>query len=397
MTIHPSGSFFLKPAQHIVSLALNSIVFDYVKDDSYRIVVGMLNRILHRDSKEELKATTIKDRVVSCGYAISEAYSHEAENMLSSHHVQFGDDGKIDKEHLSDAIKAPTLPTTITWEDAEDIINSYNEAKESKREKIKDVTKVVAIETSPKDVCYISIDDVSVKYQKNDRVNNLSSTRKYVENTVIHIQTPKFQYCITAIGMEKAFRILFAFLLKNNIFENHRFVFFTDGANNIFSHIDKYFSFREHYVILDWFHLRKRIKELLSMALKGKIEKKREYIRDILRILFAGNVEDAKAYLSSFDEKKIKNIDKLNEAINYLDRKAPFIACYALRARLHLRISSNRVEKANDMIVANRQKHNGMSWSEKGSGALAAITAAKQNGVLYTWICSKQVSLEIAA
>ena len=51
-----------------------------------------------------------------------------------------------------------------------------------------------------------------------------------------------------------------------------------------------------------------------------------------------------------------------------------------------MRVSSNRVEKANDLLVANRQKHNGMSWSEKGSGALAAITALEVNGILDYWL-----------
>ena len=35
----------------------------------------------------------------------------------------------------------------------------------------------------------------------------------------------------------------------------------------------------------------------------------------------------------------------------------------ALRANLGLRNSSNPVEKANDLVVAGRQKHNGMAWS----------------------------------
>ena len=47
------------------------------------------------------------------------------------------------------------------------------------------------------------------------------------------------------------------------------------------------------------------------------------------------------------------------------------IPCYALRSAWGLRISSNRVEKANDMVVSRRKKNNGMSWSETGSGAPA--------------------------
>ncbi|MBR1496321.1 MAG: hypothetical protein IJ617_01680, partial [Oscillospiraceae bacterium] len=59
---------------------------------------------------------------------------------------------------------------------------------------------------------------------------------------------------------------------------------------------------------------------------------------------------------------------------------------YALRAELGLRNSSNRVEKANDLVVAQRQKHNGMSWSTSGSGALAQIAALIINDELHSWL-----------
>ena len=57
-----------------------------------------------------------------------------------------------------------------------------------------------------------------------------------------------------------------------------------------------------------------------------------------------------------------------------------------LRRRLGLRISSNRVEKANDLVVAQRQKHNGMSWSVSGSSALAQISALFINGDASVWL-----------
>ena len=51
-----------------------------------------------------------------------------------------------------------------------------------------------------------------------------------------------------------------------------------------------------------------------------------------------------------------------------------------------LRVSSNRVEKANDLLVAKRQKDDGMSWSERGSSALAVITALSVNNRLSSWL-----------
>lgn len=43
--------------------------------------------------------------------------------------------------------------------------------------------------------------------------------------------------------------------------------------------------------------------------------------------------------------------------VHILNRKSPNVTCYALRRELNLRISSNQVEKANDFVVATRQKH----------------------------------------
>ena len=60
-----------------------------------------------------------------------------------------------------------------------------------------------------------------------------------------------------------------------------------------------------------------------------------------------------------------------------------------LRKNLGLRNSSNLGEKANDLVVSSRQKHNGMSWSADGSSALASVCAANANGEIDTWVrCS---------
>ena len=63
-----------------------------------------------------------------------------------------------------------------------------------------------------------------------------------------------------------------------------------------------------------------------------------------------------------------------------------------MRAELGLRNSSNPVEKENDMLVAQRQKHNGMSWSKNGSSALAAIEMVYQNKYEDIWFQHGQIS-----
>ena len=51
--------------------------------------------------------------------------------------------------------------------------------------------------------------------------------------------------------------------------------------------------------------------------------------------------------------------------------------------------ASNRVEKAIDIVVGRREKHNGMSWVPEGSSCFAVMKAAIFNGEKNVWMNSK--------
>ena len=74
-------------------------------------------------------------------------------------------------------------------------------------------------------------------------------------------------------------------------------------------------------------------------------------------------------------ETALRPQNKIQDLCAYFERNRVCIPCYALRSIFYLKNSSNRVEKANDLTIAQRQKHNGMSWSFSGSGAIAQIKA----------------------
>ena len=207
---------------------------------------------------------------------------------------------------------------------------------------------------------------------------------------MVHIQHGQGTYALTACGMKNAMKAMLAFLAFNGLLQN-RLVFFTDGAKNIKSSIEEMFLFHPYTVILDWYHLKKKCQELLSMAVKGK-DMRNKTLEKLLRILWVGDVKNAVSYLESLPSPVIKNQKWLDEQINYLKRKESSITCYAVRAGLGLRNSSNPVEKENDMLVAQRQKHNGMSWSKHGSSALAAIEMVYQNNYEDIWFRQGQIS-----
>src|SRR5207248_7513304 len=102
--------------------------------------------------------------------------------------------------------------------------------------------------------------------------------------------------------------------------------------------------------------------------------------------LWLGKVERAIKLLQELSQESIKNHKELKNLITYLDRNSNYIPCYALRKKLGLRLSSNPVEKANDLVVSNRQKHNGMSWSADGSSSLARLPSLRRNDEHMHWL-----------
>ena len=194
------------------------------------------------------------------------------------------------------------------------------------------------------------------------------------------------------MGMKKTFLFVLGYLLNQGLLENRSLVFFIDGASNLLANIAEMFAFHPYRVILDWYHLKKRCQEYLSMSFKRK-EEKNQVLQKLLRILWAGNVSEAIDYLRNLDQNLLRVKNRVSDLTGYLDKHCEHIPCYALRAELGLRNSSNRVEKENDLLVAKRQKHNGMSWSTVGSGALAQIAALSINGELHDWLRDDYLSV----
>lgn len=126
------------------------------------------------------------------------------------------------------------------------------------------------------------------------------------------------------------------------------------------------------------------------MAINGK-QIKNQILTELLAWLWLGKVERAIKLLQDLSQDQVKNTKQLNNLITYLDRHRSSIPCYALRKRLGLRVSSNPVEKANDLVVSNRQKHNGMSWSAHGSTSLATLTCVRRNDEHMQWLLHRDI------
>ncbi len=217
-----------------------------------------------------------------------------------------------------------------------------------------------------------------------------------MHNTIIHVESGGKKYTLSALGLKTALCFLIAFLLSNGL-KWRRFQFFMDGHKTLIDTILKMFAWKFNMgLILDWYHLAKKCKEQLSLTLKGR-HIRNQVLRDIMPLLWNGLTQRAIEELKAVEPNQIKSIEHMEKLRAYLERNQSYIPCYALRRRLGLRNSSSIGEKMNDLIVSQRQKHNGMSWSPEGSSALAAITALKRNKENLRWFEQRTIAFKLAA
>ena len=246
----------------------------------------------------------------------------------------------------------------------------------------------------PSEAVNVSIDDVCVKRQTEMRPKNEETQQpKRVDNTVIHVQYNRKSYILNAASLLGGLKLLIGLLLFNGLLKK-QIVIFADGARDIHNAVLKMLSFTNCKIILDWYHLKKKCQEQLSMALKGS-KIRNEFLEGFLACLWFGNIDSAIKKLQNIDSKKVKNNDYIIKLVDYLQRVRGYVPCYALRKELGLRNSSNLGEKANDIVVSNRQKHNGMSWSNDGSVAFAAVAASSHNREIERWVHNRDINFQL--
>lgn len=392
IAIHVYGELAdsLQPKERVLSLSFQEAASCVCTKTSYRDSVDILNRLLGRAGTDTIKLRTLSDSMGRMGAEISQKLSDLTANILSMY--GFDDESGIPLEGavLSDDITGATV-SHDTRRNMSQLRVAIAAVNDSREEKVPFSAEEVKIEFVPEECVYVSIDDVGVTHQKNSRKEGSVRDYKYVENTVAHIQYGNEAYILEGIGMRNVFKSVLAFLLRNNLL-SRELVFMTDGAQNLKNNIQSVFRFHPYTIILDWFHLKKRCQEWLSMAIRGK-DRRNAMLEKLLRYLWVGDVAGATEFLLSIDAADIKSRKWLDNLIGYFEKKEDAITCYALRAKLGLRNSSNPVEKANDLVVAQRQKHNGMAWSPDGSAALAALQMIYLNDQAKLWFHKKELRL----
>jgi succinate dehydrogenase flavin-adding protein (antitoxin of CptAB toxin-antitoxin module) len=128
---------------------------------------------------------------------------------------------------------------------------------------------------------------------------------------------------IGGIDDEGKERMPFEDIVKKEIIKEYgeakeplKIVAITDGARDIRTRLLAIFGILVT-IILDWYHLCKKVRELMSMIARNK-EEKMTHMRELFYYLWRGMADKAIEYLKK--EVTARNKQKLTELITYLEK-----------------------------------------------------------------------------
>jgi len=357
-------------------------------EQSYRKTAELINRIRQQE-RGGTPYRTLQNNTEKEGSAVIDYINEKTKRILKDN--GFSEDGIYSGNNPAYASNQPAALCE------EKIVKAAEECIDSNM--IKEVLNNPVCYEDPDQTVTISIDDVNVKRQEEIRKKggrSEESKLKYVHNTIAHVSNKGKCYTLNGFGIRAVLCYLMAFIFNNDL-SGKRVQFFTDGHKLLDEMILKCFSWYKNIgIILDWYHLEKKCKEKLSMAMKGSVARN-DFLNRLLPLLWKGLTDKAIVLLKEMPTNEIRNQSEVNSLVEYLNRNKFHIPCYAVRKQLGLRNSSNIGEKMNDLIVSERQKHNGMSWSKQGSVALASVTAIKRNREAKIWFEKKELEFKFAA
>jgi len=357
-------------------------------NESFRKTAELINRFRYQQ-QDGTPSRTLQESTEREGQQILDYVKDQSNRILQLN--GFCEDGAYQGNSTEYCQVEPV------WLPAADIIKAANQCSDD-FDKAQLLTNPVGYEDLTA-TTNIAIDDVNVKRQNARRPKEKDSEEqknKYAHNTIAHVENGEKKYTLNGGDTKSVLLFIMAFCFSNNLIGT-RLQFFTDGHRFLNKAILKAFSWYSNIgIILDWYHLRKKCKEKLSMAMRGRIIRN-EILEQLMPMLWHGLTQKAIDFLNETQTSLIKNQTRLAELIAYLQRNKAYIPCYEIRKQLGLKNSSAIGEKMNDLVVAERQKHNGMSWSKEGSVALASITALKRNNESRKWFDEKELDFRLVS
>ena len=377
--VHAMPGNAVLPPHHgeIITRGLQELACLLPQDLSFASVERLLG--WQTQQQQLLSETTVRNLVRTHGQIIRQAEQSEVTALLAREDLAVLSPQLIPAQQprrraswpecLSAAVEqalhaeCPKPPDGVSFADWERVLAVRRAEEDCPLEELRKLGPVVR-----EDQVVVTTDEVLTRKSERRHFNELHTAR---------VLTSEGSRYLSGTGESFAKMLLVLIVLCAG---HHRLiVLLADAARWIRCVFEKVAALhRECILILDWFHLRKRVGELASMICAGR-KAKAALLRPLLRHLWRGEVDAAIELLEQY-RAQARSVERLEELLNYLRERQPYIVNYRLRRIEREYIGSGHVEKANDLIVAKRQKGAGMHWSIETSDALAALRTLMLNG-----------------
>jgi hypothetical protein len=235
------------------------------------------------------------------------------------------------------------------------------------------------------DQVLLTIDGVLVRTQERQRFHELHTAR---------IMTADGARYVSGVG--EPFLQQIVIMLTLCLGPGRSLLLIADGARWIRAIVqERLAALPGATMLLDWYHLQQHCREAGSRICRGRIAKAR-FLKRLYRRLWAGDVPAAVRLLGA-DRPQARDEAALETLIGYLAARQARIPNYRQRRRERQYIGSGQVKKANDLLVARRQKGHGRHWGTKTSEGLLALRTLQLNGGWERYWQERQVLTLVAA
>lgn len=233
----------------------------------------------------------------------------------------------------------------------------------------------------------LSDDGIQVKSQKAERQPKAKLVKVKKDQSTLKAKTPvvmtdvvmlqkstgAFEYITAPTNAEGKALLSLATVVQAKVIQEYghetrplNIVAITDGARVIRNRLLAIFGVAAT-VILDWYHLCKKLRQLMSMIAINKSEKT-VHLKFLIPQLWLGLVDNALEYLRT--QVTVRNQEKWSELIGYLEKHSSEIINYNRRRLAGKTIGSGRMEKGVDLTVGRRQKKKAISLETFGQQSL---------------------------
>jgi hypothetical protein len=267
---------------------------------------------------------------------------------------------------------------------------------------VKVATEIDVYDTEVEEVLLFD-DAISVKAQKPERQptvaavvenSDIASSQRVLTDVVVLQTAPgQYEYVSAPIDSDGSASLTLAQVVQAKVQQVYGqrsqplpLVVVSDGASSIRKRWKQTFG-DSVVVILDWYHLTKKLRDLMTMIARSKTDKQ-THLKVLLAHLWRGHTQAAIGYLTH--QVIPRHREKWQELLTYLDKHQHEMIDYERRQKAGKPIGSGRVEKAVDQVIGHRQKHKGTSWRPQGSRALGLLKVLELNGKWHQFWFSQQ-------